>query len=431
MTRPKKSLIAQKKNAALLNEKHKKGSKRAIWRAQKFSKQTKTKKDNHNLVIEAEKSLKYYVVDNGCELKSIIIGVLKHDYPLMACNHFLVGSSRIADLLSGTLSPRKIHSYFITHSFRKFGKIAEQAAQKKFDAKKPPCKVSGQLPFICAAPDILLSDRLIEVKSSNVIKKISSSDILQLLVSLEIFGLKHGELHLYRSSGVYQPQTQLVEVVGIRKTSTLFIPEFIKYAIRGYLTYLTSLLNCLEIFSSEASKLEAANLLSTQATLMNSASVEAPNLSTGNLCHKFFPYLKMNDSTKYQPRNTLLWSESCDNSEILEADSQNKSKKEKRSSYYKDEGEAIVYDRKIYSNYVINPANPCITRDFYEKTNKTKLSDQIPDKHLEEIIVLPEDNVIYTSYEYNEASIEVFLKQFTGSTALAHVVKDFVFAAPR
>lgn len=428
MTRPSKKKQILKKCASALNMIHTKGSAKALWRAQKF-KSTANKSKRHKLIIDTPSLDKYFLVENGCELKAIIIGVLKHDYPLMVCNHFLVGSSRCSDLLSGTLSPQKSHSYFITHAFRRFGKIAESAAFKKFSSKKPQCLVSGKLPFVCAAPDLVIKDRIIEIKSTSTVRKIQPKDILQVLVSMEIFKKNFAEIHIYRTLGVYEPQTKLIEVIGIEKTAVLFSDLFVKYSIRGYITYLISLLHTIGIFPNEQARLEALNLLFEQAQTDDSP-FKAPSLITSELCHKYFSYKKYKDKLAYQKCKNAVWNQSLVNSQLLESDSLTLSHKDKKSGYYENKGDVIECCNSIYSNYLVNSIGISLNKSEYMKNNRMFVS-LFQEQENEPIVVLPEKDVAYSSYRFDDDAIETFLRQYTDPKISGVPTDDFVFHSSR
>lgn len=178
---------------------------------------------------------------NDLHIVHFIKHIIDQTRPYCICPHYLVGSSVIISLLKGEYNFSRAHSYLKTTIARKKGSLAEGVAAK-YLKERASCMASNILPFISATPDFIADDRIIEVKSSTV-GAMTKRSIMQVLVSMEIFGVSTAELHCFKTRRTENyhddpKTTRLIKIIGIKKTATIFTPEFIAQACEGYVRFL-------------------------------------------------------------------------------------------------------------------------------------------------------------------------------------------------
>ena len=220
--------------------------------------------------------------------------------------------------------------------------------------------------------------------------------------------------------------TQLIETIGIEKLSTLFTSEFIKYAIRGYVSYISCLMNFFDIFPTLEAKVEMTNMLSVHSTKTFSNSIKSPQLQSSPLCRDFFAYKRFKDSTKYESKNKALWNEASSYSDIVTYNSEYYSKMEKLSGYYKNKDEKIEFDKKLYSNFIKNDNGVFTTEKEYNETHNIKVMESSEPKEVK-FKVTQSQNVVKRSYRYDEENIMLLLQEFTTEKIIGDQTECFNF----
>ena len=419
MVRYSKATISRKKAANRLRLMFQKNSASAKWRCNKINRATPAKNEQYQQLMKMTVKKRYYLVPKGSELKAITIGIIRNSLPLLDCRDLLIGSSIIHVLLKSTLTPRITHGYFSGFANNSFGKVAEEAVKQKFNVGKAPCYTSLQLPFICASPDFVIEDRIVEVKSSSKPFQISNRHILQVLVALEIFGLQFAEIHLYRTEGVGIPKTRLVEIIGIEKTATIFTPDFVKHAIRGYSTYIIAMLAFLKIFPTNDERCQMENHLSMHFKNTKPGKQLAPRLQSTILCRDLFGMHRYKDTTSYESRNKPIWSEASYNSDRILTN----------TSYYssllKNPDNKKLFCSEIHSNFICAKGAPWTTIETFNVKRNVEQAQCPPGVF--EFYVLEPLNVGRSSYKYDDCSIDLLLSEFVSTQIVGKLTDDFDF----
>lgn len=111
-----------------------------------------------------------------CSLFILVVNDLPEIFPQDVCDHFLLGSSLVFDLLKSSPVLALSHRFYYTSKQRFRGKLAEDFVLDKYPfLQKGTSKRSRQLPFVISCPDFIeevevQGERdfcLVEVKSSS------------------------------------------------------------------------------------------------------------------------------------------------------------------------------------------------------------------------------------------------------------------------
>lgn len=355
--------------------------------------------------------------------------IIDHTRPLMICTHTLVGSSMVIALLKGELDFPSTHTYISSTLNRRRGKIAENIAGLKLKTRGT-CKGSNILPFICATPDFIEGDRLIEIKSLSC-PGITKYTVMQVLVSMEIYGFQKAEIHIYKSlkgrGGVINPRASLHTIVGIDKTGTLFTDEFIEKACRGYVTYLYQLFNFLKIETPISCAEDCFNLLVNHAHKSSRGNWDVGPYDLTHFCFlisRFFrwtpvcdfiniesifnpigkkqSFLNVNDYIEKNPQlNTYITNET-------------------------DETKPKCILSEMYSQYSKSPITD--TKDslkkFFKFMDPADPSKAKQDPFLERILPVPVRKVAYL---YDQQTINKFLTKVAQISRYGKEIKNFDF----
>lgn len=418
---------AKKERMRRANELYHKGSQLASIR----STLTGTSNNLHIKEIEqlhsCENLHNYYFIRTGVEIKCIIIGLIKNDLPLIQCAHLRVGSSQLSELLSCTYTINDSHRYYNTAKDRHAGAYAEHASSIQFGYQRTikECRSPLKLPFISATPDFVLEDRLVEVKSHQSIKNVQKENILQLLVSMEIFGKFYGEIHMYTmvKEGDIVKSVTLHQIYAIIKKATIFTPNFVRYASQGYINYLSTLLRSINISPSIKSLSQGIKWLMANAQIQNDESVILTSVPTTQLCLKTLSKVKTPKPGNKRKRLTFLWSQSAANFKYF---------REKESTYHQQVCEIIqnkqyniaTYD-KIASNYISSDTEVTLEQ-FIDYSGR--LTYQRPPFQAElNVQIKISDTFKKTAFVYDVADIENLLKAYFPIECFGELTDDYNF----
>lgn len=387
--------------------------------------------ESYEEFLKLKKLKKYYFFDSGYELPAILIGVIKRDFPLITCNHLLIGSSQIKKLLSCRLTPKDTHKIYRSRANRQFGKAAEQAARKKYPQATKSCRVSQQIPFICSAPDIVLDDRIIEVKSADIPKEINTNMIFQLLISMEIYGKTIGELHMYHTTiddNCYK--TKLLKIIKVKKEVNIFNRNFIEYSCLGYINYLRILLNILNIDLPEEKSQEGLNFLKKYCQQQPHGSFLAPTFNTNNFCFKVLPDIYFPSGKHIRPKKEIIWSNSIEryNSTANSFDNHKKNReivKAFKKKYSQDESKTFDESCEIYSNYFKNSSKSVNINDYLEKT-RTFRNRYIKPKSLKVIEIVSKE-VSVSQILIDEEEYELLLTRYIPMRNIGKLLNQEIF----
>lgn len=196
----------------------------------------------YNKPCVVEKNIKFYIQPSWYMIIALAKCIVNNKPFLAQCAHVYIGASHVGRLLKCIQTPKNQHSIYRTSKNRHFGSLAERIVRKKYPDNQKLTKIDSRLPFICAAPDIYLDDRLIEVKSSAQDVFNFDAAILQLLISMQIFDKEIGEIHFYiTEESLNNPQnrtTRFVKRLCIIKACDVFDHEFVHYVCLGYVNFL-------------------------------------------------------------------------------------------------------------------------------------------------------------------------------------------------
>ena len=185
------------------------------------------------------------------------------------CPHLRIGSSQFLRLISGTLTPEKVHKRSYYYGARSDGEKFERIFQmfdtlEDIDNNKyvfveknsQPFKISNDFPFVCATPDfrVVLSKNggenqtyLVEVKHSKqkstvdkIINGEKNDESMQLKCALNIFGIEKGLLVCYYDKNT-EDQDDWVAYAKEMTADSLF-EEKKEDILKGYAKYLIKLI---------------------------------------------------------------------------------------------------------------------------------------------------------------------------------------------
>lgn len=111
--------------------------------------------------------------------------------------------------------------------------------------------------------------------------------LLQLLISMEVFGKIYGELHLYTTTEKTDHSlSHLHTVIGVKKTVNIFNEKFIKYACIGYINYLVLVFNILNIEISKEVHEAGLKYLQEACYRSKSYSITAKPIIETSMCQQ-------------------------------------------------------------------------------------------------------------------------------------------------
>ena len=222
---------------------------------------------------------------NRTEIKLSVIG----------CQHVLIGSTFVWKLLTSTVTPEDTHSYSTTSPTAKMiGSVGEQEYRnenKNIKMHEKPFLIYSKIPFVCACPDYIRNNSIIEIKTTEILENAESMfnqlpmrTVCQVWIAMDSAGLNSAQVQLY----LITQRKPLVVVkygyINIQKTIELFNLALTKVAINSYLNYLSKLTNELR-FNLE---------LDNTAFFVNSIESRIHKTGKKKLKHQFFDR-KLND----------------------------------------------------------------------------------------------------------------------------------------
>lgn len=401
---------------------------------------------NYDTVHKLKKTRKFYKVPKGYELQAIIVSLFNNSRLLMTCTHLLIGSSLVKRLLGCNLTTHRTHGFLRSQVNRQFGKHAENCASKKFGKKVLGGMVSTKIPFLCTTPDFLLSDRVIEVKSFDKKKSYSTDMLLQLLISMEIYGKSYGELHMYTTIvNKTHAQCTLYKVIGIYKTVSLFDETFINHVCVGYLSYLSILFNYLNIDLSLESYNAALDYLRKECCKRENNKTQTPLMVNTSFCQQSLAYALTPSRLPGIPpkRSTFLW-EDCSNRHHPTEEAKKKHRQDRDNSitFSKNvKNIPVPYDSDIYNHYIRDKDSTTITESAYNKNRfkhdnlrkgivgPTGMSYKL-EKRMESnkpVVELADINLQYTGLIIDSEEINRLFTRYTLCYTVGKPYPDFVF----
>lgn len=143
--------------------------------------------------------------------ETFLKAMIKAKVPSDMCPHHLIGSSSVFAFLQGRHSFKKAHAAMrTTPEARIVGAAGEESYLRKAKniTKMHPFAIGREQPWICASPDFLLfkSDKnhIVEVKTfsndaaaASCFCNTDNRTVVQLWLSMELFGCQRGELRVY------------------------------------------------------------------------------------------------------------------------------------------------------------------------------------------------------------------------------------------
>jgi hypothetical protein len=432
MGRTSKKKLKRQKKIEIANELYKRGTCLASIRSSLNNTSNTLHDTRFQEIISCQKLKKYYFVNTGQEVQCIVLGLIKNDLPLIQCAHLRVGSSQVSKLLACNYTVKDSHKYYSTAVDRYIGAYSEQASAITFgyERKLKDCRASQKLPFISATPDFVLEDRLIEVKSHTHPTKVQKDDILQLLISMEIFGKTYGEIHMYtvkvegKKQEAKATSTKLYQVYGIIKKASIFTPHFVHYACQGYMNYLSILLQCIGISPTSTCISEGMTILLENAKQTIGGDQILTYVPTTSICLKTLTKVKTPRPNNKRDRFTFLWSKSSRNFNHYREEEVN----------YRAQVEDIIkawkYPHtilsKVASNYISSETSTNI-KSFEQLSGR--LTYTRPSKQPKIDVNIEESNHYDRSaYIYDETDIYNLIKSYYTVQSLGKPTSEYVFA---
>ena len=226
------------------------------------------------------------------------------------CYRFLVGSSNIRKMITGSIGVRETHGDLFSKLIGTKGFAAENFAEKEFDDRivlPKPFIVSEEFPFICATPDFIIEDHkgnlsVLEVKSGGDPKSAKANAFslrsrTQVKVALEVLGLKKGLIYAVNRDDPFNDCKYAGEK-HLKSDDFLFTNR--QKIIEGYVRYLDNFFTQIHsIELSEEQKRELLEYIDSHVPKLPDRSKQQPSLEQlkersdfwkkkrdGLVCHK-------------------------------------------------------------------------------------------------------------------------------------------------
>ena len=425
MGRLSKAKMRSRKNLANAQLTYSSGSMFASLRANRAGSDKKTM-DLLKKIRKYKARPTYSLVDKGSEIRAIIVGLIHNDLPVMQCNHLRIGSSLVAQLLASNVTFQESHRFYKTKSDRHFGGVLEYEVSLLLnETKNKICHAPWRLPFLCATPDFVLKDRLVEVKSHRNKTNVSKADILQLLMAMEIFEKDTGEVRMYLMRTEKNPYKPIPhEIIGIKKRVSLFTDSFVHHACQGYISYLSTMLGAIGIYPTPAAMAEGLSLLLANFKTAGPGSVQIPGSASSKFCCDVLCKVKARKPGNPTTKGDYLWDKAVPNFNHFRI---------KDAKYREEAYEAALKAHKstetfprIFSNYLRRPGKVRVTYGALEKrfcilTNKR--SDTEPEIIIEKPLRKPTQIV----FVIDEESVDTLLRSFGTLGRSGHLISQYPF----
>ena len=319
---------------------------------------------------------------------TFISKMMNNEVANIACNHYLIGSSSIEFMLSGTYTFQKNHQKFQTMAAVQHGKISENVfAQRHQIIESQPTGRSYRLPFFCCTGDFIYEDdgrKYAEVKSStskNMSSFFDKKNFYQVVASMTILGFTEGTMFCYntRTEGHDVFVERLFEIKFVLKSDIFTERCFSLFLIDSYLSYLESHFKIINFdFSKEDMKCFRDKLLKRATHGEKRMILEKTTLSLQ--CKYFVNNLQI--GVDYSEGVPLM----IKNKDLFEA-AQHVYKEEKAKKSFADsiDGSLKVYSKDDFYNPSVNKVT-CERRRNSDKDYKVHYMEAIaPKKYIVEV----------------------------------------------
>lgn len=371
MPRIKQSVKNRKKNITKANINYKKSSLAAKLRRNETKSLIVTSKIDQKEIESAPLLEEYYRTDQKNVLKALIGGLIRRECLLIPCPHYYVSASQVLNLLSCTLTPSNSHQFMKNTRFSKFGTAAEVFFERTYNVTKGSPVASKQLPFLCGTPDFIIGNKVVEIKSGIKPKSLTKESLLQTLIYLEILGLSEAEIRFYHTEPLSNQEYNitLTEIVGIKKSGTVFFDDFIIHACKGYMTYIGLLLYAQKIEYDEAQLTSLMRFFIDYSKQHKKGYIRLPEPKVMRMCTAL-SYMKFSAKNPPKVEETQRWSNSYTHS-ISQLNDVNKPICLAPKRYKEAFGYYESY-QDIYSRIFTNDDDDTISRDSYDKKMSAK-----------------------------------------------------------
>lgn len=227
---------------------------------------------------------------------AIIKWIASNTYFKSHCDHYLIGSSSVYDLLRHSVDAVYVHKRFKTYQAVRRGEMAELAFYNEFGAISiQPSGRSKRLGFLCTTGDFISIingvETYIEVKST---EKTENQDtllrdkryLLQVWITMNILGYKKGKLVVYQRFNNKDNFVKRLYMVDVEVTCDFLDKDTISKLISGYISFLESYFALITLRLTPECKLEAETIFKhyAQQTEMRTPLLSFP---LANQCRNF------------------------------------------------------------------------------------------------------------------------------------------------
>lgn len=414
MVKFKKHKKARINNLKSCNEKYKNDKEEAKVRTNKGAK-TKLLSSFKSIFRRKPRDI-YKEVPAKQEFAHVVKHIIDKTRPLIQCSHLYVGSATIIDLLRSELTPLETHRIYVTKGNRDIGKVAENLVGQSLKDYTKECRASYQLPFLCATPDFVLDDRVIEVKNRD---QVTPEILLQILISMEIFGKEYGEILLFRTnqrftgfvplsrSLEFNPaapyNVQLLGIIGVTRTESLFTQEFIEYSCTGYIHYLLLCFNLLGKNVDPEIIKESKEQLLLYASQKTPGGWKLPAHHTTIYCKAFlkdqFPLIH-----KYDHCIKPIWKYSKRLARYSEK-TQERRCIHRNERFNRDHYLDVPFHSSIYSQYVEDKnAKTMKEEEFIDLSGRSAPATRSKEKEPLNFTVIPSAQIVREEYTFDQVT---------------------------